>query len=388
MMDGVDGARLQRLSVQTVDGLEKPFGAPGAKIELYVDGRRQQTIVKEDTGERTIKVPIGHKVEIVASVPDFKEQRIAVGPTATKHVFQFKGAGDPIVLIVATKDCEAAAVRAVCDDYSRPVGPAGDPNVYRVGRFFCGQYNTPRKVLLVTSGMGNTTTSAVATQALNTYPDLKHVLLVGIAGGCPNPTKPSEHVRLGDIVVPDYRGIIEYDFVKETEEGANPRNTPQKPSASMVQVADDLSAEALLGKRPWEAWIEHGLKGYATATRPSNDTDLLYEGEQIVSHPADRERRPGYPRVHRGAIASADALQKNPTRRDYLRERFHARAIEMEGSGVQTAAWLQGKDAMIIRGICDYCDKHKNDDWQAYASLAAAAYARAMIETLPDSWFP
>ena len=30
----------------------------------------------------------------------------------------------------------------------------------------------------------------------------------------------------------------------------------------------------------------------------------------------------------------------------------------------------------------------KNDDWQPYASLVAAAYARAMIETLPDEWFP
>jgi nucleoside phosphorylase len=47
-----------------------------------------------------------------------------------------------------------------------------------------------------------------------------------------------------------------------------------------------------------------------------------------------------------------------------------------------------GKDVMVIRGICDYCDTFKNDDWQPYASLVAAAYARAMIETLPDEWFP
>ena len=40
--------------------------------------------------------------------------------------------------------------------------------------------------------------------------------MVGIAGGIPYPEKPSEHVRLGDIVVSDQRGVIQYDFDKET----------------------------------------------------------------------------------------------------------------------------------------------------------------------------
>jgi nucleoside phosphorylase len=25
---------------------------------------------------------------------------------------------------------------------------------------------------------------------------------------------------------------------------------------------------------------------------------------------------------------------------------------------------------LVIRSICDYADKHKNDDWQRYAALA------------------
>ena len=71
-----------------------------------------------------------------------------------------------------------------------------------------------------------------------------------------------------------------------------------------------------------------------------------------------------------------------------LRDKWDVRAIEMEGSGVQHAAWGQGKDAMVVRGICDYCDHNKNDVWHPYASLVAAAYTRAMIEVLPDQWFP
>ena len=54
----------------------------------------------------------------------------------------------------------------------------------------------------------------------------------------------------------------------------------------------------------------------------------------------------------------------------------------MEGSGTADAAWSSGRDYLVIRGICDYCDTHKNDDWQHYAALVAAAYARALIENL------
>jgi nucleoside phosphorylase len=88
------------------------------------------------------------------------------------------------------------------------------------------------------------------------------------------------------------------------------------------------------------------------------------------------------------AIASADTLLKDPKLRDELRDRFGVRAVEMEGSGVQTAAWASGIDILVVRGICDYCDAHKNDIWQNYAALVAAAYARALIEILPDAWFP
>jgi nucleoside phosphorylase len=39
---------------------------------------------------------------------------------------------------------------------------------------------------------------------------------------------------------------------------------------------------------------------------------------------------------------------------------------------------------MVVRGICDYCDSHKNDRWQPYAALCAAAYARSLVEILPE----
>jgi hypothetical protein len=74
-------------------------------------------------------------------------------------------------------------------------------------------------------------------------------------------------------------------------------------------------------------------------------------------------------------------LLKDPEIRDALRDKFGVRAIEMEGSGIADGTWTAGLGYIIIRGISDYCDQHKNDVWQGYAAVAAAGYARALIES-------
>jgi nucleoside phosphorylase len=34
---------------------------------------------------------------------------------------------------------------------------------------------------------------------------------------------------------------------------------------------------------------------------------------------------------------------------------------------------------LVIRGICDYADSHKNKIWQPYAAATAAAYAKELL---------
>jgi hypothetical protein len=40
---------------------------------------------------------------------------------------------------------------------------------------------------------------------------------------------------------------------------------------------------------------------------------------------------------------------------------------------------------LVIRGICDYADTHKNKEWKLYAAAAAAAYAKELLNTIPGS---
>jgi nucleoside phosphorylase len=193
-------------------------------------------------------------------------------------------------------------------------------------------------------------------------------------------------VRLGDIVFSSHAGIVEYDFVKETREGRKTRSSPQRPSAKLLQAANHLATHELIEERPWEPILANALvKRGEKFARPPASQDVLYEAEKKVRHPSSARR--GLPRVHGGGIGTADTLLKNDATRDQLRDDFNVRAVEMEASGLQNAAWSHGKDVFVVRGICDYCDEHKNDAWQNYAALVAASYTRALIEAMPVEWF-
>ena len=51
--------------------------------------------------------------------------------------------------------------------------------------------------------------------------------------------------------------------------------------------------------------------------------------------------------------------------------------FEMEAAGL-----MNQFPCLVIRGICDYSDSHKNKTWQGYAAMAAAAYAKDLLRRM------
>jgi nucleoside phosphorylase len=306
------------------------------------------------------------------------EQQVGVKPVDARQRAQ-----SAKVLIVTALPKESAAVQTTFDE-KFSLGQTGDSNLYCVGGYLSG--STRRAVILASAGMGKANAATVTTNALRSFPNVDHIIMVGIAGGCPNAKEPEEHVRLGDIVFSNHSGVIEYDFVKETALSREIRSSLQRPSARLLQSANQLIAKELMGERLWEPILSHALiKLGDKFQRPPESDDVLHDNGNVITHPPAEMQ--GQPRVHGGAIGTADTLLKNDVTRDQLRDQFGVRAVEMEASGLQNAAWAHGKDVFVIRGICDYCDEYKNDVWQNYAALVAAAYARALIESMPTEWF-
>jgi len=85
-----------------------------------------------------------------------------------------------------------------------------------------------------------------------------------------------------------------------------------------------------------------------------------------------------HPKIFFGTIASADTVVKDSAFRDQIAKETDAIAFEMEGSGVSAAF----ESTVIIKGVCDYSDSHKNKDWQIYAAVTAAACTRAFLDLM------
>ncbi len=291
----------------------------------------------------------------------------------------------PAFGIIAALTREYTAVKVLLENRRIHAVPGrGAGRQYLLGRVPSASGGS-HSVVLALADKGNNMATARATLLLEHFPNVKSIIMVGIAGGVPNPKKPDEHVRLGDIVVSNRKGVVQYDFGKETIAEIVPDPPPRPPSASLLEAVRLLEAAEIEGNRPWLKYIDqarHLLK----ITRPEKKTDVLVCSTnlgRIIPHPKDPNRVLGESRVFIGPVAAANRVLKNPIKRDQLRDRFDVKAVEMEGSGVADATWYHEVGYLVVRGICDYCDVSKGDDWQKYAAIVASAYTRALLESMP-----
>ncbi|CAG0935177.1 5'-methylthioadenosine/S-adenosylhomocysteine nucleosidase [Thermoflexales bacterium] len=294
--------------------------------------------------------------------------------------------------IITALEKEYVAMSVMLDDANDHTIPGdGAGRRYLRGTIPAASGGRHTVYLALATDMGNNASAIRTSQMLQHFPAMKHVLMVAIAGGVPNPAKAEDHVRLGDVVVSDRGGVVQYDLGKEEFDYVDKRPKftsrfpPRPPSAELLEAVRLLRASELRGDRTWLKYLDRAAR-LPNSARPADDADKLYDTYQpdrLMEHPIDLQRIPGQPRVFLGIIGSSDSLQRNPVLRDELRRQHGIKAIEMEGAGVADAAWQLECGYLVIRGVCDYCDSHKNDVWQEYAAAVAAAYARGLLATLP-----
>src|ERR1700733_6865663 len=75
--------------------------------------------------------------------------------------------------------------------------------------------------------------------------------------------------------------------------------------------------------------------------------------------------------IHYGTIASGNQVIGDGVTRDRLSSELSGvLCFEMEATGL-----MNNFPCLVIRGICDYADSHRNERWQSYAAMTAAACA-------------
>lgn len=287
---------------------------------------------------------------------------------------------------------ELSAARNMLDEkhHSLPK-KAGDDNCYYLGRIGC--HNIVIACLPV-GLIGNNSAATVAKDMMRSYKSLKVNLLVGIAAGAPG---ESNDIRLGDIVVsrPEgtHGGVLQYDFGKRLEGGRLQRTgSLDKPPRLLLQAIAGIQATHDGEKPKFHELISQTTAAYPNFTPPSRESDILFkttyshkEGEKTCTKCdpqciVPREARPdNSPLVHYGNIASGNQVVRDAVFRDRIAKEENIICFEMEAAGS-----IDNFKCLVIRGICDYADSHKNKHWQKYAAVAAAAFAKELLLAIPE----
>lgn len=310
---------------------------------------------------------------------------------------------------IAALPIERAAAKAILDEeHAEPKGLIRNPsdtNVYTWGRI--GDHNVV--IASLAAGIYGLTSAATTSSSLSaSLPSIRIGLLVGIGGAIPRPDDDRD-IRLGDVVVsqPDGTtgGVCQYDLVKaKPGDRRERRGFLAMPPTVLLKALASIQADHeiedskipdilqdMLQANPKMAKRSKQSPGYV---HQGTDNDRLFQssyehvsGNDCGSCEADEEvqrdpRDSTDPEIHYGIIASGNTLVKDGITRDRIVADVGEDCIcfEMEAAGL-----MNHFPCLVIRGICDYSDSHKNDHWQRYASATAAAYAKELLDYVPAS---
>jgi nucleoside phosphorylase len=315
------------------------------------------------------------------------------------------------VAIICALELEAVAVERLFDKKWRLGKPASDPNSYTSGLI-----SDTLAVLVWMPDYGKTKAASAAVHLGSSFQNIEHALVVGICGGVPSPiTAEGRTVVLGDVVIST--SLHKYDEGKQyPEEHIAP--TLLKPHKKMRAFLRRLGGES---QKELKQCCSNQLQRFFASERkyayPGAIEDRLYRPDHLHKHYSEAhccqcsdtpnaciasrdmdcdELQCGKdasmlvsridlhnldePHVHFGIVGSGDTVMKSGRHRDAIAKRDKIIAFEMEGAGVNE----RFESTIVIKGVCDYADSHKNKKWQNRAAAVAAACTAAFLKDLKE----
>ncbi|KAH8722805.1 hypothetical protein GQ44DRAFT_657694 [Phaeosphaeriaceae sp. PMI808] len=290
--------------------------------------------------------------------------------------------------VICALPVEKAAFVAMLDEVHEILPtPKNDENSYTFGRI--GDHNIITSCL--PAGMkGNNLAATVAKDMLRSFP-IRIGLMVGVGGGV---WSRKVDIRLGDVVVSQpegiHGGVVQWDFGKMESHGFKRIGSLNKPPRPLLNAVQDIKIKHMTeGNRLSEhlsKMAQDKPEMVPLFTYQGTEHDHLYEvtynhagGETCegcdIQQTVKRQPRITLdPLIHYGNIASGNEVIKDSQFRDRVAQEQSVMCFEMEAAGL-----MDSFPCLVIRGICDYADSHKNKRWQPYAAATAAAYAKELL---------
>ncbi|EFQ26923.1 phosphorylase superfamily protein [Colletotrichum graminicola] len=319
-------------------------------------------------------------------------------------------------------DAAALAFDEFWDDDGDMYGrAAGDTDTYCTGRI--GRYNV---VLALLPNMDKASEASAAASLRSSFTGLRLAIVMGICGGVPNPGTDDE-IILGDVIIS--RTVVQYDYGRKYPDGFIRRDTlddnlgrPNRDIRSLLSTFETDRGRDGLQRGAAQAMNQIREKAAKRRrrgryVRPSASEDRLFKPDYQHEHrnqsdcgcfeqvceaaraascaelgcdtaelvPRERLQEAhevgpgdGYAdnefEIYIGCVGSGDTVTKTGEGRDRIAGEHGLIAFEMEGAGV----WDE-VPCIVVKGVCDYADSHKNKKWQTYAAATAASVMKALL---------
>ncbi|KAI8724397.1 hypothetical protein NCS52_00008900 [Fusarium sp. LHS14.1] len=262
-----------------------------------------------------------------------------------------------------------------------------DENSYILGNI--RQHNM---VMPVLPEHGISSARSAAKSMVHTFPKLTFISIVRIGGSV---LSNRGDIRFGDVIVSEPKGqgggVIHYDMGRMEIDKFVRVGVMNKPPKLLLSALRTLRSDPKQGKN-----LSRILKKTLKKCDDLEDWPYLGSEKDVLFNPdylqlggddcdANEDQNPkimvernsqksNNPKIRYGNIGSGNMVIKDARRRESIAEKENVLCFEMEAAGL-----LNEWPCLVIRGISNYANSHKNGNWKRYAAMAAAAYARMSL---------
>jgi hypothetical protein len=312
-----------------------------------------------------------------------------------------------VAWICAVADIELLPVRLMLDEKhpTPPYDTSYDDNTYICGTIY------DHAVVIATCPQGETgnlNAGRLTGSLFKTFSNIRMAVLVGIRGGIPSlvvSENSLENIHLGDVVVrwpsDGKPACVYHNQGRARVDGQfEVVGRMQNPDWRLTIALSVLAVENMLDETSFnnQFRILQQSKTKKKFAHPGLKHDNLFEAGyrhagdygsmctacdqcKLVQRPKRTEEDQHTFIFHQGRIATGNAVIQDGELRDRISEQCGgALCVEMEAAGVNV-----NRQCLVIRGISDYADSHKNDLWRSYAAGRAAAFARELLSKVQQS---
>ncbi|EED17198.1 Pfs, NACHT and Ankyrin domain protein [Talaromyces stipitatus ATCC 10500] len=219
--------------------------------------------------------------------------------------------------------------------------------------------------------VGNIKSATVAAHMTSTFPSIKFGLMVGIGVAF----GPKLDLAMSCALLAALTKLESKHDIEGSEIPRHLENLKQKWPRLVHQYLRTDSLNDILFK-----------SSYHHIEKNASDDDWENEGEELNScaycdHTKVVKRKPAAHdmRIHYGLIASGNQVVKDAFRRNEINKMLGGNVLcfEMEAAGL-----MNDFSCIVIRGICDYADSHKNKDWQEHTAAVTAAFGKEFLSVV------